>query len=84
MPPNILDLIEAPALEGMGGAVLDGLNVWVEGRAATVRTDSQILDEVGQLSERMYRSKIPIAVVSIELASARGRGMLARHACCGW
>jgi adenosyl cobinamide kinase/adenosyl cobinamide phosphate guanylyltransferase len=67
MPANLLDLVEAPALASVGGAVFDGVNAWVEQRAQAVDADRVILDEVGELAERMYRSRVPIVVVSIEM-----------------
>lgn len=67
MPPKLSDLVDALAPEAVGGAVFDGVNSWVEQRAQAEPTDRVILDEVGELAERMYRARVPIVVVSIEM-----------------
>ena len=74
VPADLRALMEPKALEGLGAVVLDGFMGWLHGRLKTAQppTDAQLLDEVEELSDRMYRSIVPILVVTTEM----GLGMM--------
>jgi adenosyl cobinamide kinase/adenosyl cobinamide phosphate guanylyltransferase len=75
MPADILDLVAPGALEGCGAAVFDGISVWI---AAQLRVgtpsasqegeaDRAVLESIEALSEKMYRSTVPIVATSMEM-----------------
>jgi adenosyl cobinamide kinase/adenosyl cobinamide phosphate guanylyltransferase len=74
MPSDLRALVEPKELEGLGALVLDGFMGWLHGRLdhSEPAGDSALLDEVEELSDRMYRSSVPILVVTMEM----GLGMM--------
>jgi adenosylcobinamide kinase / adenosylcobinamide-phosphate guanylyltransferase len=69
MPPRLLDLVEPSALEGFGAAVFDGLPSWIEQqlKAGDGEANKRILKDIADFADRMYRSPVPIVVVSTEI-----------------
>lgn len=78
MPPRLEDLVEPRSLEGFGAAVFDGVATWIEAQLETAGEDAEraVLEEIGRFAERMYRSSVPIVVVSTEM----GLGTLPQEA----
>lgn len=72
MPARLEDLLTAPALEGVGSAVIDGVPWWIENRLETTRADNDptLLGDVAALADRLYRAHVPMVVVSIEVSMA--------------
>lgn len=65
-PARLQDVVTAEVLEGAGSLVLDGFAAWVAGRLSQI-DDRALLEDVEDLAERLYRSPVPIVVVSNEV-----------------
>ena len=65
-PPQLQDALATEVLEGVGAMVLDRFAMWVAGRLAAVN-DRVMLAEVEELSDRLYRSPVPVVVVTTEV-----------------
>jgi adenosylcobinamide kinase/adenosylcobinamide-phosphate guanylyltransferase len=76
LPPRLVDLFDAPGLQGCGAGVVDGMATWIEQRLAGApeTADRALIDEVGAFTERLYRSPMPTVVTSTEL----GLGLMPR------
>lgn len=73
MPERVEDLVEPRSLDGFGAAVFDGIAGWVDEQlraAPGEAVERAVLDAMGHLAERMYRSTLPIVVVSTEMGLA--------------
>ena len=60
----------APAtLAGHGAAVIDRFTVWLSNRIAATdkSTDKDLLGEVEQLADKLYRSATPVVLVTTEI-----------------
>jgi adenosylcobinamide kinase / adenosylcobinamide-phosphate guanylyltransferase len=69
MPTDLRTLFEPTALEGLGAMVLDGFIAWLTSRLSVTEppADHRLLEEVVDLADRMYRSALPVVVVTQEL-----------------
>ncbi len=69
MPADARALVAPGALDGYGAAVFDGMTAWLEARlgAGPSDPDAVVLDEIAEFADRMYRSPVPIVVVSGEM-----------------
>ena len=65
-PPRLHDALTAEVVEGAGAMVLDRFSAWVTGRMAAV-TDRVLLDEIEELADRLYRSPVPVVLVTTEV-----------------
>jgi adenosylcobinamide kinase/adenosylcobinamide-phosphate guanylyltransferase len=69
MPPDLRQLLDPKATEGLGALVLDGFMTWLAGRLATTEAtaDPALLEEIELLADRMYRAPVPIILVTMEM-----------------
>jgi adenosylcobinamide kinase/adenosylcobinamide-phosphate guanylyltransferase len=67
LPRDPLALFTSRELEGLGALVLDGLSLWIGDRHQAGVDEGKILDEVGALADCLYRSRVPVVVVSTEI-----------------
>lgn len=67
MPPDLRALFAHGPPDGAGAVVVDGFFEWIAGRLASGADEKAILAEVGEVAERLYRSPVPIVVVSTEV-----------------
>jgi adenosylcobinamide kinase/adenosylcobinamide-phosphate guanylyltransferase len=76
IPPRLTDLLAPATLAGVGAAVIDGLTEWVDKRLGETEpsADKALIDDIGALAERLYRTPVPLVVTSTEV----GMGILAR------
>lgn len=65
-PARLQDVVESEVLESAGAVVLDGFAPWVASRLSH-SDDRALLAEVEDLADRLYRSPVPIVVVSNEV-----------------
>lgn len=72
MPNDLGELLEPKLLEEYGAVVLDGFSGWLVSRSErTPETeDRQLLLEVGELADRLYRAASSLVVVSLEVGFA--------------
>jgi adenosylcobinamide kinase/adenosylcobinamide-phosphate guanylyltransferase len=70
MPPKLADLVQPPALDGLGAAVFDGLAGWIERHLEQSKPDSDpsLLDEIAEFAQKLYRSTVPIVITSTEMS----------------
>jgi len=68
-PTKLAAALEPATLTGHGAVVLDRFTVWLSQRiAATDKTaDDDLLHEVEALAEKLYRSPVPVVVVTTEI-----------------
>lgn len=74
MPERLLDLLQPEALDGVGAGVIDGVSAWCETQLSRPGSETDALEQVTQLADRMYRARVPLVVVSTEM----GLGMMPR------
>jgi adenosylcobinamide kinase/adenosylcobinamide-phosphate guanylyltransferase len=69
MPSRLTDLVAPAALDGYGAAVLDGIAGWIEQQLAGTRpaADRELLDQIADFGERLYRLAVPVVVSSTEM-----------------
>jgi adenosylcobinamide kinase / adenosylcobinamide-phosphate guanylyltransferase len=65
-PVHLQDALAADVTEGAGAMVLDRLAAWIASRLP-VAQDRELLAEVEDLADRLYRSTLPVVVVSTEV-----------------
>jgi adenosylcobinamide kinase / adenosylcobinamide-phosphate guanylyltransferase len=65
-PVHLQDALTVDLLEGAGAMVLDRFAAWVAGRMPVVQ-DRELLAEVEELADRLYRSPVPVVVVTTEV-----------------
>jgi len=65
-PLLLQDALGADVIEGAGAMVLDRFATWVSGRLTKV-DDRGLLAEVEELADRLYRSTVPVVVVTTEV-----------------
>src|SRR3954452_20235988 len=68
-PTKLAAALEPANLGGHGAAVLDRFTVWLSQRLATTdnSADADLLREVEDLADKIYRSVVPIVVVTTEI-----------------
>jgi adenosylcobinamide kinase/adenosylcobinamide-phosphate guanylyltransferase len=68
-PTKLAAALEPANLGGHGAAVLDRFTVWLSQRLATTdnSADADLLREVEDLADKLYRSVVPIVVVTTEI-----------------
>jgi adenosylcobinamide kinase/adenosylcobinamide-phosphate guanylyltransferase len=68
-PPKLQDVFAPEIIESHGALVIDRFSVWIAGRLATLSLgqDQDLLAEVRMLADRMYRSPIPVVLVTTEV-----------------
>lgn len=74
-PARLQDALTAELTEGAGAMVLDRFVAWVAGRLPTAE-DGELLAEVEDLADRLYRSPVPVVLVTSEV----GLGFMAASA----
>jgi adenosylcobinamide kinase / adenosylcobinamide-phosphate guanylyltransferase len=69
MPPRLTDLVAPAVLDGHGAAVLDGIAGWIEQQLDGTReaADPELLDQMADFGERLYRLAVPVVVTSTEM-----------------
>jgi adenosylcobinamide kinase / adenosylcobinamide-phosphate guanylyltransferase len=69
LPADIRSLFVPPVREGLGAMVLDGFPGWLLQRLATrdAATDAALMEEVEEIADRLYRSPVPVILVSQEM-----------------
>jgi adenosylcobinamide kinase/adenosylcobinamide-phosphate guanylyltransferase len=68
-PEKLAEALDAPVVDGHGAMVIDRFSVWLSNRLAATETraDFQLLDEVENLADRLYRSTTPVVLVTTEI-----------------
>jgi adenosylcobinamide kinase/adenosylcobinamide-phosphate guanylyltransferase len=68
-PTKLAAALEPVNVSGHGAAVLDRFTVWLSQRLATTDTtaDADLLREVEDLADKLYRSPVPVVVVTTEI-----------------
>jgi adenosylcobinamide kinase/adenosylcobinamide-phosphate guanylyltransferase len=68
MPADLRPFLEPKETEGLGALVLDGFMTWLSGRLNTSQPDADpaLLEEIEALADRMYRTPLPIILVTME------------------
>jgi adenosylcobinamide kinase/adenosylcobinamide-phosphate guanylyltransferase len=72
-PVHLQDALAPELIAGAGAMVLDRLAAWVSGRMS-VMADRELLADVEELADRLYRSPVPVVVVTTEV----GLGFVSR------
>jgi len=73
-PARLQDALTPELTDGAGAMVLDRFAVWVAGRLPLAQ-DRELLDEVEDLADRLYRSVVPVVLVTSEV----GLGFVPAH-----
>jgi adenosylcobinamide kinase/adenosylcobinamide-phosphate guanylyltransferase len=68
-PDRLESVLDPATLGGCGALVIDRFTVWVSNRLATsaASADDELLAEVEQLADRLYRSPTPAVLVTTEV-----------------
>ncbi len=68
-PDKMVSALDPAMLDGCGAVVIDRFTVWLSKRlaASDKSSDSDLLGEVQELGDRIYRSKTPTVVVTTEI-----------------
>jgi adenosyl cobinamide kinase/adenosyl cobinamide phosphate guanylyltransferase len=68
-PEHLDSILEPATLNGCNALVIDRFTVWLSGRLqkSPPSADQALLDEVGLLADRLYRSPTPAVVVTTEV-----------------
>jgi adenosylcobinamide kinase / adenosylcobinamide-phosphate guanylyltransferase len=68
-PDKMVSALDPAMLDGCGAVVIDRFTVWLSKRlaASDKSSDSDLLGEVQELGDRLYRSKTPTVVVTTEI-----------------
>jgi adenosylcobinamide kinase/adenosylcobinamide-phosphate guanylyltransferase len=69
MPADLRQCFAPKATEGLGALVLDGFFWWL-GQRLAAGGGAGLLEEVGEVAELMYRSRLPIVVVTTEIVES--------------
>jgi adenosylcobinamide kinase/adenosylcobinamide-phosphate guanylyltransferase len=70
MPADLRSLVQPAQLEKVGAVVIDGFYPWLTARAGTKAdngADAALLTEIEGLADLLYRSRVPILLVSQEM-----------------
>jgi adenosylcobinamide kinase / adenosylcobinamide-phosphate guanylyltransferase len=69
MPAQLTDLMQPSAVLGFGALVFDGLLGWIQARLGEHGPNGEraVLEEVERFGDRVYRSAVPVVVVSGEI-----------------
>jgi adenosylcobinamide kinase/adenosylcobinamide-phosphate guanylyltransferase len=72
VPDRLADLGDGAAVQGLGAIVVDGLDAWIAAHLdpAGPAADATLLGEVSALADRLYRSPVPVVLVSGEVSLA--------------
>ena len=65
-PVRLQDALEADVIGGAGALVLDRFAAWIGARMSG-KADSELLAEVEELADRLYRSPVPAVLVTTEV-----------------
>jgi adenosylcobinamide kinase/adenosylcobinamide-phosphate guanylyltransferase len=68
-PEHLVSVLEPATLDGCGSLILDRFTVWLSSRLAKsdASADRDLLGEVEELADRLYRSTTPAVVVTTEV-----------------
>ena len=68
-PEKLVSALAPATLAGHGAAVIDRFTVWLSNRIAATdkSTDKDLLGEVEQLADKLYRSATPVVLVTTEI-----------------
>jgi adenosylcobinamide kinase/adenosylcobinamide-phosphate guanylyltransferase len=68
-PDKIGTALDPATIDGHGAAVIDRFTLWLSRRLASsaTRADFDLLGEVETLADRLYRSTIPVVLVTTEI-----------------
>ena len=68
-PDKLTAALDPATLEGSGAVVLDRFTVWLSKRieGTDKSKDSELLNEVAALADRLYRSTTPVVLVTTEI-----------------
>ena len=71
-PPNLEDLLLPEVLERHGALVIDKFSLWIAGKLAgsLPGSDAALLEGVERLANRLYRSMVPVVLVTTEVGLA--------------
>lgn len=73
IPEKVADLVSPEALAPYGSVVIDGFSRWIEERltAHPELSDAQLIADVEELADRLYRTTVPVVLVTREVGLAR-------------
>jgi adenosylcobinamide kinase/adenosylcobinamide-phosphate guanylyltransferase len=68
-PASLVDVVAPENLAGLGAVVIDRFSVWIAGQLATrpASQDHELLREVESLADGLYRSPVPLVLVTTEV-----------------
>jgi adenosylcobinamide kinase/adenosylcobinamide-phosphate guanylyltransferase len=68
-PARLQDVLTPDVLAGHGALVLDRFSIWIAGRLAALepQQDRDLLGEIEELADRLYRSPVPTVLVTTEV-----------------
>ena len=71
-PARLEDVLVPEILERHGALVLDKFSLWIAGRLAQTppAQDAALLEESERLADRLYRSPVPVVLVTTEVGLA--------------
>jgi adenosylcobinamide kinase / adenosylcobinamide-phosphate guanylyltransferase len=69
MPPDLRSLLATDQIGSMGAVVLDGFQAWLTARMAdtSASAEATLLSELEATAELLYRSRVPVLLVSQEV-----------------
>ena len=68
-PASLLDVLTPETLGGLGAVVIDRFSLWIAGQLAArpASQDRELLGEVELLADGLYRSPVPVVLVTTEV-----------------